>query len=60
MTRYLRERLSQRQGDELVTVDEAVVFNPLQQHHEGFDLARAETPIEEGDEGTTDPWGITE
>ena len=38
--------------------DGAVTFNWLQQHPEGFDPPRTPSPIEEGDGGTTDPWGV--
>lgn len=35
-----------------------VTFNHLQQHKEGFDPEREETPLEAA--GTTDPWGIAD
>lgn len=38
--------------------DGTVLFNYLQQHEEGFDPPAIPSPIEEGDGGTTNPWGV--
>jgi hypothetical protein len=55
-----RYRKTWRNGDgDLRSDDGKVTHNPIQQHEPHFDPPRVDSPIEEGDTGTTDPWGIT-
>lgn len=54
-----RHRKIWRDGEcELRSKDGKVTHNPLQQHEEDFDPPRVDSPVEGGDTGTTDPWGI--
>lgn len=46
--------------EDALSVDGVVTFNYLQQHPEGFDPPAVRSPVEEGDTGTTDPWGVAD